>query len=459
MAISAIQTKLADWVDQYYLAVSPKQCQSTTDDGSEQLILQNGVAIYILLLIEFSLLLSSSQTSQTREDKMTFCRKFAVILLTYSLTSCALLPTAQSLESEPNFDYTSHELFGQRPDILAPQMLHRLSAAQYEDFDAYFGSDRNRHTLPHRRVYDYLEGITEKFIYYDETLTARDALEQQHGNCMSLAMLTTALADRAGVSIEYQLMDDRPIFAQGQNVITKGVHVRTKLIRQNPSRQEKILDLLKPGLIIDYFPDEKSRFVGNLKTSQYTSRYYLNKAVVALDENNFNLAYWLVLEAFKLNESSPSAINTLAVIYKRKGAVVKAEEVYLYGIKSLPEPLMLLKNYQILLTEQNRLVEVAAIELKLQKIKDTSPYRWRRLAVMALESGDYREAENHYLRAIKITPYMHDLHYSLARVYSLLGKPKETKHQLELAMNYAQNNKSRSLYQRKLDAYSPNPDN
>jgi tetratricopeptide (TPR) repeat protein len=249
------------------------------------------------------------------------------------------------------------------------------------------------------------------------------------------------------------LMDDTPIFQQGENIIIKGIHVRTKLMQEDPGLPKNVFYLLKPGLIVDYFPDNKSRFVGNIKTSEYISRYYLNKAANALDQNEFNLAYWLALEAFKLNESNASAFNILAVIYKRIGAVAKAEEMYQRGIESLPTSLTLLKNYQILLRQQNRTTEAAAIERKLKNIDDPSPYRWRKLAELAFKSGNYQDAVRYYRRAIKIAPYMHDLHYALALVYSRLGKPKETEFQLELAMDNAQNEESRSLYQKKLEIY------
>jgi tetratricopeptide (TPR) repeat protein len=398
-------------------------------------------------------ILSTDSSFLTREKKMISCRKFTVILLVFMLTSCALQQTTESPRTEPNFDHTSHELFGTRPDIVEPQALHQLSPAQYHAFDSYFNSGKNKRVPPNRRVYDYLEKITEKFTYHGDTLLAHEALEQLHGNCMSLAMLTTALANRAGVNIAYQLMDDTPIFQQGENIIIKGIHVRTKLMQEDPGLPKNVFYLLKPGLIVDYFPDNKSRFVGNIKTSEYISRYYLNKAASALDQNEFNLAYWLALEAFKLNESNASAFNILAVVYKRIGAVAKAEEIYQRGIESLPTSLTLLKNYQILLTQQNRTTEAAAIERKLKNIDDPSPYRWRRLAELAFKSGDYQDAVRYYRRAIKIAPYMHDLHYALALVYSRLGKPKETEFQLELAMDNAHNEESRSLYQKKLDVY------
>jgi Tfp pilus assembly protein PilF len=144
----------------------------------------------------------------------------------------------------------------------------------------------------------------------------------------------------------------------------------------------------------------------------------------------------------------------LAVIYKKIGEISKAEEVYQYGIASLPTPLTLLKNYQLLLVEQHRLDEAKLIETKLQQLDDPSPYRWQRLAFLALKTGQYRDAVNYYRRAIKRAPYMHELHYQLARAYSHLGQDAESKIHLELAMNNTQNEQARALYQLKLQAYS-----
>ncbi|MDG1001242.1 MAG: tetratricopeptide repeat protein, partial [Pseudomonadales bacterium] len=65
-----------------------------------------------------------------------------------------------------------------------------------------------------------------------------------------------------------------------------------------------------------------------------------------------------------------------------------------------------------------------------------------------------RDAVNYYQRAIKRAPYMHELHYQLARAYSHLGQDAESKIQLELAMNNTQNEQARALYELKLQAYS-----
>ena len=383
------------------------------------------------------------------------CRIIFFILLLGLLESCAVnAPTESDSTAKPSFDYTGHELFGTRPEIILPQSLHDLTPAQYRAFDEYFNAPVNRKHSPNRRLYNYLEQSTPEFSYLAETLTATEALEQQQGNCMSLAMLTTALANRANIKIEYQLMDDTPVFEQGKNVIMKGVHVRTKLLSGIAEPEKNVKYFLKPGIIVDYFPNGTSRFVGNLSESEYVSGYYLNKAANAIDSADFNLAYWLVMEALALNDTSASAFNMLAVIYKKVGEINKAEAVYQYGIASLPTPLTLLKNYQLLLVEQHRLDEAKLIETKLQQIDDPSPYRWQRLAFLALETGKYRDAVNYYRRAIKHAPYMHELHYQLARAYSHLGQDAESKNQLELAINNTQNAQARAFYELELQAYS-----
>ena len=393
--------------------------------------------------------------ARTLEAVSMFCRIMFFILLLGLLASCAVNgPIESDSPAQPAFDYTADEFFGARPEIISPHSLHDLTPAQYRAFDEYFNAPINRKHLPNRRLYNYLEQSTPEFSYLGETLTASEALEQQQGNCMSLAMLTTALANHANIKIEYQLMDDAPVFEQGENVIIKGVHVRTKLLRKNAAPAKNIVYFLKPGIIVDYFPNETSRFVGNLSEPEYVSMYYLNKAADAIESANFNLAYWFVIEALALNIPSASAFNMLAVIYKKIGEISKAEEVYQYGIASLPTPLTLLKNYQLLLVEQHRLDEAKLIETKLQQLDDPSPYRWQRLAFLALKTGQYRDAVNYYRRAIKRAPYMHELHYQLARAYSHLGQDAESKIHLELAMNNTQNEQARALYQLKLQAYS-----
>ncbi len=98
--------------------------------------------------------------------------------------------------------------------------------------------------------------------------------------------------------------------------------------------------------------------------------------------------------------------------------------------------------------------EARLIESQLERTDDPSPYRWQRLAYIALQTERYEDAVKYYRRAIKNAPYVHELHYQLARAYSHLGKSAESKIQLELAMNNTHNQQARSLYEKKLQTFS-----
>ena len=60
----------------------------------------------------------------------------------------------------------------------------------------------------------------------------------------------------------------------------------------------------------------------------------------------------------------------------RAGDAAKAEEIYRYGIEHLNRKISLLRNYRILLEQQNRLEEAEEITAKLTQLDDPSPYDW-----------------------------------------------------------------------------------
>ena len=90
---------------------------------------------------------------------------------------------------------------------------------------------------------------------------------------MSLAVLTTALANLANVHVQYQLVDTDPVYELSQALAVRGVHIRSHLVDPDwrPSPQQ--FTLRKPGLLVDYFPSGEERFVQNLDAEKYAARF------------------------------------------------------------------------------------------------------------------------------------------------------------------------------------------
>ena len=210
------------------------------------------------------------------------------------------------------------------------------------------------------------------FGYQGETFTAQEALQNGSGNCLSLAILTTALAKLAGVETDYQLVDSAPVFESHGNIVYKGQHVRTKLYSPADVTTGSFL-LRSSGLLIDYFPTEGTRFVSNISETQYIAMFYNNLASEAIAREDYNSAFWLLQKTLDLTPDDAGAINSMAVVYRRVGDLDKAEEIYQYGIRYLDDKISLLRNYRVLLEQQGRFDEVAQINRQLTVLDDPSP--------------------------------------------------------------------------------------
>lgn len=348
--------------------------------------------------------------------------------------------------------YRNDAAFLPRAPVPAADSIYQLSEQQARDFDAWFEHPRQRATPPFRRVADYLERSTRNFSYRGDTFMAGEALSRQAGNCLSLAILTTALAQRAGVPVRHQLMVDAPVFEIHDSIVQKGVHVRTRLIDAEWLREDDIQLLRRPGLLIDYFPTGREHFIGNLTLEEFTARFYRNIAADALADGELGRAYWFSVAALEQAPGDAESFNTLAVTYRRAGMWALAERTYRNGIPLADNKLSLLKNLHMLLVAQGREAEAAEVEQQLSKMRDPSPARWFLLARTAVEADDIKAAIDYLETAVELAPHMHELQAELAKAYYLDGQRRQARKAFARAIDQALQPEDRLRYEGKLSA-------
>lgn len=382
--------------------------------------------------------------SQTR---LLLCVVFALLL-----AACATPPSAPTEQPVlPSFGDSSR--FGARPNLPTPEELHRLTPAQEQEFLAYFNHPLRANVAPHLRLYRHLDALVEGFNYQGATLNAMDALASNSGNCLSLAILTTALAELAGIEIRYQLMDDQPVFEYQGSVVRKGVHVSSIVYNpEMPGAGNSVFDLSGYALRIDYFPMLKGRFVANLDRNGYLALYYNNIASDAIAANDYSTAYWYLLEALNFAPADGATLNMLAVVNRRVGDSATAENIYRYGIAHVNDKLSLLKNYHTLLLASGRDREAAEIARQLQVLDDPSPFHWLQLARASHDDGDWESAIEFYRRALTLAPYMHEVQLGLAQAYYGAGRLRSAEGALNAAVSTANKVSTRNLYEAKLAA-------
>ena len=349
--------------------------------------------------------------------------------------------TQEDIGSRPDLP----NIFAERPQMASLNDLHQLSPEQEQDFLDYFNHPSNTLIDQHQRLANYLSN--NNFLYEYDTYTASEALNLNSGNCMSLAVVTTALAQLANIQIAYQLIDSSPIYRLRGSTANRGVHIRSLIYKP-----QEDMTATPAGLKIDYFPSEGGVFVGNVTNDDYIAMYYRNIAAQKLNEENYSDAYWYTLESMKYAPLNTDAINMMAVTYKRAGDLAKAEEIYLYGIEKADDKLTLLKNYYILLTSQDRFTEARSINRQLLSMDDPSPIHWYNVARFSFETSDFNNAIRYYNRALEIAPYLHEAHLGVALSYFELGNLRRAESAFGKALNNVNDTSTKDLYEAKLNA-------
>lgn len=380
-------------------------------------------------------------------------RRVALLLLTVAcLHACSTRPAGIEPQVVQILQQSSRP-FGERPQIPGTAEVHALTPAQAREFLDFFNNPALAGEPAFRRLYFYLEGKVQNFTYRNETLAASAAFASNSGNCLSLAIMTTALADLVNVPIEYELVDDNPVYEQHGIVIEKGLHVRTLLFDAHQSAGDGFV-FGNRGIAIDYFPTRAERFVKRVSLKEYQAMYYRNRAAEAMRSDDLRAAYWHTMESLRLSPASAESLNMLAVVNRRAGDADTAEQIYLFAIAHSDEKLSLLKNYRILLSSQGRGSEAALIEQQLQQMDDRSPFNWLHLARSAQSEGDLTRAIAYFQKALELAPYLHEAHLGVAMAYYELGALDAADSALRMAIDSTTRNSARQLYKGKLAALS-----
>ncbi|MFT4927495.1 MAG: Tfp pilus assembly protein PilF [Phenylobacterium sp.] len=386
-----------------------------------------------------------------------------ILVLSTLLTGCAATSdqTSSTANSQQQSGPTVQSLintadFGQRADIPSMADIFTLTPAQQQHFFNYFNDPVNASVLPHSRVYNFLSEQLSSFTYYGQTYTAQQSLDNNSGNCMSLAILTTAYARLAGIEFTYAESTSNPTYSTTSNFELVSGHVVTKLYDPTFRPKKNMLYIKKPHLIVDYFPTRNSWRGPSVSANRFVGMYYRNLSADALQQGQPQRAAWLNVEALKYGPNDPANVNLMAVIYRHLNQYNKAESLYQHGLALKKKDLYLMNNYRILLLKQNRLAAAQTLRQSMDELDDPSPFRWLSLANQYLRENNNDNALKYYKRAIEKAHYLPQGYAGAAKVYYLTGRPKLAKKLFEQALSKTHDDKTEALYEAKLAVLTMN---
>lgn len=222
----------------------------------------------------------------------------------------------------------STDVFGEKPAIPSTESILALSEQYSSEFLSYYNDPAAASIKPNLRLYRFLENQLEQFNYLGDTLSAQSSLQRGGGNCITLAILTTAYANLVGLELSYRESQSVPIFNQEGGFETLSTHVTTRIYDPTFVPKEGAIYLERPSIEIDYFPSRGDWRGKKVSNNRFLSMYYRNIATELLQKNEIGKAGWWIYEAYLLAPEDISNLNTLAVIYRHLNEHSIAENIY-----------------------------------------------------------------------------------------------------------------------------------
>ena len=377
-------------------------------------------------------------------------RRPLALLLCLALAACADAPLPPQASGSPplfadaSFAPPSERLSAADVFAVSPEMRAYLDTRVAELADRR-GEARGlvESLFTDRRVrVDYDAGFTR---------TAAQAFAAHAGNCLSLAIVTGAMAKALGLDVRYQAVETREHWERDGDLLELVGHVNVTVGPMAPKSQVWSAD--HDRWTVDFLPDRDLRQLDTepITEARVAAMFMNNRAAESLARQGVDDAYWWVRRGIEADPSFAGLYNTLGVTYLRKGMLPEAEAALRFAVSKWPGSAETWSNLALVLRRSG---QVALAE----RVERDHPPTTAAQVVVAVEDGMKANAAGDYVHALALlkralhTPAdNHQLHYLLAVTYLNLGDRLHAAEQLQLAEEFSTTARQRTIYMTKAE--------
>lgn len=321
----------------------------------------------------------------------------------------------------------------------------------------YVKNELGQHPRGHdrrRALFDALYRRDQLKLEYDSALTrnAAETFDARAGNCLSLAIMTAALARELNFNVQFQQIKMEDSWSRSGNLYFSSNHVNL-VLGKRPSTADGQQFGNADTLIVDFIPiSPKARESARpLDERTIVAMYLNNRAAELLAAGNIDDAYWAARRSAEADPAFLNAYNTLAVIYRNHGDFAPAEQALRHALARAPDSTIFLSNLAQTLEAQHRDAEAAVVRARLARLEPTPPFHFFHLGQQAVERGDYVSARDLFQRELERVPDYHEFHYWLAVAHYQLGDLRAADKHLKQALANSTTRGEHALYTAKLD--------
>jgi Flp pilus assembly protein TadD len=308
-----------------------------------------------------------------------------------------------------------------------------------------------------RALVDALHSKAQLRLEYDSefTRTAAEAFEARSGNCLSLVVMTAALAKRLELPIAYQALVGYESWSRSGDLSFINGHVNITVAKRLVDRvSARDLDR---DIRMDFglLPIGRGQALRPVSEATIVAMFMNNRAAEYLVRGEFDDAYAHAREAVRQDPQFAAAYNTLGVVYQRRGLMAAAERAYRESLAREAEHRSALMNIAKLLEHQGRTAEAAPFAAQLAQLERHPPFEHFDRGVAAAKAGDFVTARDEIRLEMKRDPDYHEFHFWLAVALYGLGDVGQAREHLATAMKNSLTVREQAIYASKLRSLEP----
>ncbi|WP_334022046.1 tetratricopeptide repeat protein [Alteromonas sp. S015] len=377
------------------------------------------------------------------------------------LLLCIVLSACQSTDNQ----YVKAE-----PTLLHDSLFPSYTLFPVESSEEIFYLDEDAQLFAEQAVYEKsplqknVKGLVKAIFDHSEqgmlyrnsaNTTANTTFNNRAANCLSLSIMTYALAEHAGLQATFYEVDIPEYWTRRDGYSLLNGHINLRV--QMPADQS-VASIGGNWADVDFDPQTLRSHFPRVPVSEkkIIAMFYNNKGADALVANSYTKAYSYFRAAATLApELSQSWVN-LGVLYRMADAYEQAEAAYQHALSLNNENLTAWENLSILYRYQDRLEEAKTINLMVDNKRQSNPFYHYILGEQAYDNEEYEAAISYYSKGLKLDSTRHEILFGLAKTYYESGDITKAEQYLSRAIKHAKNGQDKSRYQSKLSVLANN---
>jgi tetratricopeptide (TPR) repeat protein len=283
----------------------------------------------------------------------------------------------------------------------------------------------------------------------DANSVAQITYENKSANCLSLSIMTYALARELGFGVRFQHIEIPEYWTrrEGQRILNS--HINLQIL---PRQSRTFVELTRQGFEVDFDAQAVKKYDKRnlLSQSQVVGLFYNNKGSDALLHRQDKRAYAYFRAGYLADPSQAHLLANLGYLYRLNGLFEMAERTYLLAIEVDENNLTAWQNLAFLYRHTNQSDKAASILARIERKRSSNPFYHLSLGDAAFERQDWQAALAYYRKALSLDRNLHEVFFALAKTYYELGEIKRSEHFLILAKQNSRSQDEQRIYAGKI---------